>query len=272
MSSDLIMIFVFVALLVASSYGIKSKYRIPAVFVLYLSGLSLFFLLATNISILFSPFTPKYHGSVIDAETQKPLAGINIKAGWHVSSASVGGSSGEYYKIYKTQTDANGNYTIPRGLKALTVFTPISQSSFEKVIITIYPTDYVYKVTRTHYTNENETTIALEKVKNDKEFLANVLDYYHGLFLMHKGSGDRITDLDEIKWLKYAYYKFEKQYPTSNADEEYMEKIVNILETIKEPDCVYVIQKILVKYPNNDSLVWYAKNNIDALKKIYGIE
>lgn len=270
MKSDLIMVLANVLLIIACVFGTKTKHRIIAIFTLYLSALFLFFLLATNISIFISPFTPKHHGKVIDAETKKPLVGINIKAGWHVSSASVGGVSGDYYKIYKTKTDADGKFVIPRGIKALTIYTPGSKTSFEKVILTIYPEDYQYQVERTHYADGNESTIALNKVKTDKEFLDNILAYYYGLFLMHKGSGDMITAPDEIKWLKYAYFQFEKKYPISRADEEYLEKIANILETIKEPECVYILSKIITKYPNNSSLVWYAKNNISSLKNIYG--
>lgn len=268
MLSDLVMILVFVALLVASGYGVRTKYRIPAIFVLYLSILSLCFLLVTNFSMFFSPFTPKHHGRVIDAETQKPLAGVNIKAGWHVSSASVGGSSGEYYKIYKTKTDANGNFVIPRGVKALTIYTPVSKTSFEKVILSIYPENYQYQVERTHYIAENESIIALKKVKTDKEFLDNILAYYYGLFLMHKGFGPLISDTNEIEWLKNAYFIFEKTYK-SNNDEEYLIKIANMLTAIKQPECIYIMQKMIDKYPNNATLSWFAENNINVYRKLY---
>lgn len=272
MKSDLIMVLANVILIVACVFAAKTKYRLIAIFTLYLSGLLLLFLLVTNVPIIFSPFTPKYHGKVIDAETKKPLSGINIKAGWYASSASVGGASGEYYKIYKTKTDSNGEYVIPAGIKSLTVFTPISKSSFDRVVVTIYPHDYAHKVVRIHYINERESTVALEKVKKDKEFLDNILNYYHGLFLMHKGSGDEISDPDEKKWLKNAYYQFEKIYPYSREDKKYLESIATILISIKEPDCVYILQKILAKYPDDATLAWFAKNNINDYIKIYNIK
>lgn len=273
MTSDLIMIFATIALLAACVQGIKTKYQVLAVVVLALSVLPILFFIVINIPVIISPLTAELHGKVIDAETKKPLAGINVKAGWYASTVSVGGGYGEYYKLFKTKTDNNGEFVLPRGLKALNVYGPLGIRKFDEVNVIIYPSGYDYKVERTHYTNENKHTIALEKVKTDKEFLDNILNYYHRLFLMHKGSGDEISDPDEKKWLKNAYYQFKKTYPQhSYEDQQYLQKITNILEAIKEPDCVYILQKILVKYPNNASLTWYAKNNLDALKKIYNVK
>lgn len=266
MMSDLIMVLANILLVGVCAYATKTKYRIIAIFTLYLSGFYLFFMLATNIPFFISSFTPKHHGRVIDAETKKPLAGINIKAGWHVSSASVGGVSGYYYKIYKTKTDTEGKFVIPMGVKALTIYSPVSKSSFEKVILTIYPEDYQHQVERTHYVDGNESTIAMKKIKADKDFLDNILAYYYGLFLMHKGSGDMITDPGEIKWLKNSYYHFEKLYPYSREDKSYLQRFVSILDKLKQPDCLYLLNKLIAKYPDN---VTYTKGYIELLKQEY---
>lgn len=272
MTSDLVTMLVTIVLFAICIYGIKTKYRILATIILAVLIPLTFFSMVINIPILFSPLTPKFHGKVIDAETKKPLAGINIKAGWTVSSVSVGGSSGGYYKLHKTKTDKNGEFVLPRGLKALNKWGILGTRNFDGVIVTVYPPGYDYKVKRTHYTNESELSLALEKVKTDKEFLDNILNYYHGLFLMHKGSGDEVTDPDEKKWLKNAYYQFEKLYLHSKEDESYLYDISNMLDSIKEPDCIYILKKILVKYPDNKSLVWYANNNLESSKRIYKIK
>lgn len=272
MLSDLISIILAIGLIAVCVYGIKTKYRIWAVFVLVLSAIPILISVVINIPIILSPLTPKVYGKVIDLETKKPLAGINIKAGWAVSSATVGGSSGRYYKLYNTKTDKNGEFVLPRGFKALNEWGLVGTRNFGGVNVTIYPPGYDYKVARISYTNNDKIEVKLDKVKSDKEFLENIQAYWHGLYMMHKKIKFTVEEPDEIKWIKYAYYEFEKIYPNSREDEAYLNDIASILDAIKESDCVYILQKILVKYPGNSSLVWYAKNNINRFKNKYDIK
>ena len=45
-----------------------------------------------------------------------------------------------------------------------------------------------------------------------------------------------------------------------------------MLDAIKEPDCIYILQRILDKYPYNKELVWYAKNNMNTLRNKYNVK
>lgn len=272
MLSDLISILLTIALLSTCIHGIKTKYRILAVAVLTLSVLPILFSVVINIPIIISPLTPKAHGKVIDVETNKPLADINIKAGWIVGGATVAGASGGYYKLYKTKTDSNGEFVLPRAFKALNERGLVGTREFGGVTVVIYPQTYDYKVVRINYMDNGNIEVRLEKVRSDKEFLENINVYWHTLSLMHKTNKFTVEEPYEIKWLKNAYYEFEKLYPNSSEDEAYLNGISSMLDTLKQPDCVYILQKILAKYPNNRGLVWYANNNINRFKNIYDIK
>lgn len=273
MASDLITIFATVVLIATCIYGLKTKYRSISVGVLVMAPLPIFFALVINIPVILSPFTAKFQGKIIDAETNLPLPDINIKAGWIMSSASVGGGYSRYYKLYATKTDRDGKFTLPRGLKALNTMTPIGTSEFGGVNVTIYPSNYGYKVTRINYTYENNIEIKLQKVKTDADFIKNINDYYYGLFLMHKETGDKISEPFEKKWLKNSYYEFEKLFPKSKADTDYdLDQFAKIAESIDEPETsVYILRKIIEKYPNSN-MSWRINNHLNYLKRAHGIK
>lgn len=270
MLSDLLIVGITTCLLAVCIYGFKTKYRVLSVILLGIVLVPVMITLVINIHVITSPLTPEVHGKVIDAETKKPLAGINIKAGWYMSSVSVGGGYGKYYKLYTTKTDVNGDFILPRGIKALTFGYLIGKSYFDGVNVTVYPPGYDYKVSRFTYNDQVKPIIALEKVKSDKEFLENISAYWHGLSYMHKGSWVAITDPYERGWMKNAFRTFEKIYPNSREDEPYLERLAHNLNFIKEPECVYVLQKLLDKYPSNIN-AWRANDAVKLWKQNYDL-
>jgi len=78
-----------------------------------------------NIPVLLMPFSPPIHGHV----TNQPSSGCNIKAYWVIEEIGLAGGHTETYKQFSTKTDAQGNFVIPRRIKALTVlgFLPALQ-------------------------------------------------------------------------------------------------------------------------------------------------
>lgn len=269
MLSDLLIVGITACLLAVCTYGIKTKYRLLSLMSLVIVLIPVMITLVINIHVITSPLTPEVHGKIVDAETKKPLAGVNIKAGWYMNSVSVGGGYGKYYKLYMTKTDVNGDFILPRGIKALTFGYLIGKSYFDGVNVTVYPTGYDYKVSRFTYNDQVKPIIAMEKVKSDKEYLDNISAYWYGLSYMHKGAWVNITDPLERLWLKNAYYNYEKIYPHGKADtDSILRDIANMLQSINEPDCIYLLQKIIDKYPDGN-IALYAKNNIASLKRIY---
>jgi|SRR6185369_7484852 len=72
-------------------------------------------------------------GTVIDAETLKPIEGAVVMAEWTTNVGSIGSSATASYKVVEVVTDANGKVTI-EGLFSLVVHPPR---------LTIYKPGYV---------------------------------------------------------------------------------------------------------------------------------
>jgi hypothetical protein len=273
MLSDLLLIGIAVSMIVACIYGLKSKYRVLAAIALLIISIPVLFTLMINLPNIFSPFTPVVYGKVIDADSKKPLAGINIKAGWLVGASSVGGGGGGYYKFYKTVTDANGEFKLPRGIKTITTqfppFIPLIDTKFAGINIVASPNGYDYMVTTEQIKTDNKVTISLERVNSDTDFLENIRLYWRWLSGMHKGNGNYMTDENERKWLRQAYRQFEVKYTDSKADEPMLEQISNWLNSNNDPECVYVTDRLVNKYPKYS---WNAKSHLEYLRDKYKIK
>jgi len=63
-------------------------------------------------------------GTVVDAETMKPIEGAVVMAEWTTNVGSIGSSATASYKVVEAVTDANGKATI-EGLFSLVVHPPI---------------------------------------------------------------------------------------------------------------------------------------------------
>jgi|SRR6185369_3458843 len=272
MSGNIIIILFFIITVVATYYSLKSGSRPAIVLSLLICLPYILMVLSLNISCIFMPFTSKVDGKVIDADSKKPIAGINVKVGWYVGSSSVGGGSGNYYKIYSTKTDSNGQFTIPRGIKALSVevppIIPLITRSFKGISITIYPDNYDYKAVRKDRFQGDQLEIALKPVKTDKDFLENIVTYWNSLSELKLEIGQSISDQSQTKWLKNSYYEFEKKYPNSNEDKDYLEDLAHILNSINAHETVYVLNKLLIKYPDSVH-AYYARNWIDIFRTKY---
>lgn len=70
-----------------------------------------------NIPVLIMPVTPTVHGRI----TNQPGSSCNIKAYWVVSQIGLAGGNTETYEQFSTKTDTDGNFTIPKRMKALSV-------------------------------------------------------------------------------------------------------------------------------------------------------
>ncbi len=275
MLSDLLLVVIAASLISISIYGLKTKYQAWAAIALLTVSIPVIYTVYINLPNIFSPLTPVISGIVIDADTKKPLEGINIKAGWLVGGSSVGGGGGGYYKFHKTVTDAKGEFKLPRGMKTLTIhippFKPLVETRFIGINVVAYPNDYDYMVTTEQIKADNNVTITLNKVKSDADFLENIKLYWWWLSGIHKGNGNYITDQNELNWIRVAYYQFEKKYPNSKADEKVMTDLPYWLDSNKLPECVYVTERLLCKYPNSPN-VWRARNILGVWKQKYKVK
>jgi len=269
MLSDLIIAVVGIFLLGSCVYGLKTKYKKLCAIVCLLALLPTIHLLIANLSLITSPLTPEFHGKVIDAETNKPISKINIKAGWCANTVSVGGINTRYYQEYKTKTDDNGNFILPAKIKALTVGFFLGKRYFSGVDVVIYPNNYDYKVKQINNISEINALITINKITRDEDYLENILSYWNSLSLVKTNQAYNAIATEEKLWLKNSFPNFEKKYPNSKADtDSVLIHLAGIFESIKDPYCIYLMNLILVKYPNG-SLAPVAKNNIEALKLIY---
>jgi len=73
-----------------------------------------------------------YKGRVVDAETERPIAGAVVHGTWH--KVALGGAS-TYYDSYEVLTNSNGEFKIPgKGLLLL--------SEIDELLITIFKAGY----------------------------------------------------------------------------------------------------------------------------------
>ena len=269
MLSDLILAVVGIFLLGSSVYGLKTKHKKLCTVVCVLALLPTMYLLIANLPVITSPLTSELHGKVIDSETKKPISNINIKAGWCVNTVSAGGITTRYYREYKTKTDGNGCFILPAKIKALTVGFFLGKRYFSGVDVVIYPTNYDYKVKQINKISGADTLVSLSKITSDEEFLGNIFSYWNSLSLIKTDQAYNAIAPEEKDWLKNSFPHFEKIYPNSKAEtDSILKNLASIFENIKDPYCIYLLQKIIDKYPNG-SLVTYAKSNIEPLKRIY---
>ena len=84
-------------------------------------------------------------GSVVDAETGKPMKGVNVRAGWVTGYADPGGGSFRTFKVYATKTDEKGEFILPKVIK---LRVPVIEH-YQGVNVLIYEHGYsaLYKET-----------------------------------------------------------------------------------------------------------------------------
>ena len=70
------------------------------------TGLNLSFLLPVV-------YIPSVKGRVIDVETERPMKGVNIRAGWVTGYADPGGGTERIFKVYTPKTDGDGEFVLP---------------------------------------------------------------------------------------------------------------------------------------------------------------
>jgi hypothetical protein len=225
----------------------------------------------SNLQNILSPFTHKIYGKVIDSKTRKPLTNIVIKVGWAVESSNIGGNSFNYYRIYSTKTNKSGEFIIPMTMKALSVKGVIFDRRFYGVNLAAYSLKYDYQFHKEKLTDSDRLEIAMHPIETDKSFAENIINFWEGLRIMTTENKYHLVDMAERNYLKQAYYAFEKKYPDSNEDKQYLEEYFHIYSLLKEPETVYLLNVMLKKFMPDTREHKFAKDNISIFKKTYNI-
>lgn len=140
-----------------------------------------------NFPVLLSLFTFPIKGKVIDYTTNRPIANCNIIASWEVQTAFLVGGGKDIYHQYITKTDANGEYNIPRYMKALSIIDiGIISNEYGGVHVVAYthgydigasgidehdePSSFEMKLSQTNPEYVDHTISTLEAVFNSKNY------------------------------------------------------------------------------------------------------
>jgi hypothetical protein len=68
-----------------------------------------------------------YSGKVVDADTREPIEGAVVLGTWYTVAHTVAGGVHSYYDARETETDRNGEFSIPgMGLRIMSNFEPMN--------------------------------------------------------------------------------------------------------------------------------------------------
>ena len=216
-----------------------------------------------SLLFLIPPYTPTIKGRVVDAKTGKPLANINIKAGW--KSGSV--DSPSIYKTFSTKTDEAGNFYLPRTIKIPSFFAPPFIYMYRGIGIRAYNYDYRTNYRKIGVGREFETvTLAMELIKDDETYRQNIGTLLSGLANLSKK--DQLTT-EEKNFVIRGYRLFEKKFPQSRLNAQNLFDLAGIFDLFKRhSEAIDVYQELIQKYPTVN-YAEYAVKEIERIKKNY---
>jgi len=148
-------------------------------FVLYLLFSPIVFLVILPTAIAFIPFliqpyVPSVKGVVVEEGTNKPIPNINIHAEWMISVGTVGGGTGRIYKTYETITNKDGEFVLPKAMRAMPLCViPLFVRWYGGIDITTCSNDYK-KMGDHADVNETAIKIVTRPYKNADEYLGTV--------------------------------------------------------------------------------------------------
>lgn len=188
-------------------------------------------------------------GRVVDAETGKPMKGVNVRAGWVTGYADPGGGSFRTFKVYATKTDENGKFvlswTIKLKIPVIERYTGINVLIYEHGYSALYKdttgnTSYLATGQYIQKIYGHVIDVRLPRLKSDVEYLKNIEGL--NLWLSIRTLGEDIpfiikeyeTFLQKFPFVKdayiyhqslgYLYETYEKNYEA--AINEYKQSIL----------------------------------------------
>lgn len=172
-------------------------------------------ILVDNFDVITHPFTHRLTGRVIDAETRRPLANVDIKAYWDLYYVFYGAGS-RTYKTEVTKTDRDGYFTIPPALKRLSIGYGPARRTFRSMGVLVYSQDYKFSLAA-GYGGVNNIEISLKRITSDKEYLENIealIERFRWTSLHAYEPKDEYTPR-EISFVRDLYKTFPDKYPGS---------------------------------------------------------
>jgi len=253
---------------------VKKKKMIIVIIILFvLGGVAA---LAWESIIYVSPIK----GKVVDAETGKPMEGVNVRAGWVTGYAEPGGGVYKTFKVYATKTDANGEFVLPRIIK---LKIPIIER-YQGINVLIYEHGYsgfykdivgnaLYLASHKYIQKVyiNFIDIKLPSLKNDEEFNNNLRKIYSKLFYELPSKTNKYDDfkftIDEINI-------FLEEYPDSHFLEDTYWILAGVYrvemgERENYESAIKWSEEFIKKYPNAPApVIGRVKEDIERFKKL----
>lgn len=227
-----------------------------------------------NIPLLIAPMTPTIKGKIFDAETRRPLTNIDIKVAWPLHNVGPGGGGGLMYKTtYTTKSDEHGEFIIPRRWKPVSRWVfPLGFSNYAGIAMIAYSYDYEF---RELWPKEHIIEIPMKPIKDEKTFLENILNiYWEGVSKMGPYIEDSYKNLspDEKRFFMNAYEQFEKKYPDTTVDKDYLGSVASMFEKLGAPQkAIGINQKIINKYPSSINAE-IARDDVKRLEETYHLK
>jgi len=204
-------------------------------------------------------------GRVVDAETGKPMQGVNVRAGRVTGYLDPAGGSFRTFKIFATKTDANGEFILPRTIKPK---IPIIEN-YQGVNTLFYEHDYACQyIERRAWRDGGKTKyyeIALKRIDDDRKFNENLETIRGWLFYKLPSRANRDNDYE---FMATDFKIFFEKYPNSHFTEENLRKLALFCEIEKRDykSALKINEEFVNKYPYSP-VVNNAKEDIQRLKK-----
>jgi hypothetical protein len=224
-----------------------------------------------NVPVIIMPFTPTVYGHI----SGQPGSSCNIKAFWVVSQISLFGGHRETYAQFSTKTDAEGNFVIPRKMKALAVlgFLPRLEfaSGFGGTYILAYTPGYP------HSSDWGAGPYSIMPIKltiqmyfpGDEHLRSEMLDGLELELTSWNLPRGTLTTEDKAYLLEHCRYVFEHfdeiyRFAKSNEVETALIRLGSNLSGLGDyKTAIQVSQKRKIIFPNDTR---FADNEINRLK------
>lgn len=121
-------------------------------------------ILAPNKDLINGLFTPELNGIVLDYETGKPLANVDVVVDWgyEFSDITMHSTKGSYVKSIHVKTDANGKFYAPSRYKSLAIMLfPLYHRTNSSSGVTVFNLDYEVIDSRR---SDKTTTLILKRI------------------------------------------------------------------------------------------------------------
>lgn len=227
--------------------------------------------LLPNVLLVFSPLTPEVKGRIVDMETKKPLPDVKIKAAWYRDHEWPWTVAKARYKNFDTVSDSNGEFCIPRTVKAFTFFIPILHTAkYGGIYIFAYDHDYSWqsglKVIPSGVKSTNVEKILMRPIKDDMEYLISVRNTYLEFSSMQRGSGN-FSD-DDWSYLIEAHQIFDTKYPNSKLAEQNLLELNSVFREMGNfEEAINTLEEMIRKYPSGEYAEYAKEYAINSLKK-----